>query len=397
MRLLVMVMLLTATLAPPVLADVQWEEDGWLATIGLEHVENGNEFGCYGMPNLAWKADPGAVAKECMDYIIPRIDASKWGNNPLSTYTPKDLTEAQHTTISKQGFVVHGDKTGQSATAWHSSEDIPEYEYDWFDLGRRGGSLEKGIADVKALESELDKGGLVNMYWVGRIDGITVRHDADVLEMLSQRTDVWFTTWGEAYSYWSVERCYEFDHSINSSTLYFEHIDTISCRSATNSWNIPITWIANISGATVTESNLEEMTVEDSNTIEGYRQEGELLYFSVLMGKEVHFNLTDEIDYDIVGRTQFFNNKTAALTIAGHSTTDLFLWSKRFVDDDFLRFTWLITPRSLDEGLTWLPYAGVGVLLASISGIWLLLKKDSYDYGKAEDLMPDTAEGEDNG
>ena len=397
MRLLVLVMLLTATLAPPVLADVQWEEDGWLATIGLEHVENGNEFGCYGMPNLAWKADPGAVAKECMDYIIPRIDASKWGNNPLSTYTPKDLTEAQHTTISKQGFVVHGDKTGQSATAWHSSEDIPEYEYDWFDLGRRGGSLEKGIADVKALESELDKGGLVNMYWVGRINGITVRHDADVLEMLSQRTDVWFTTWGEAYSYWSVERCYEFDHSINSSTLYFEHIDTISCRSATNSWNIPITWIANISGATVTESNLEEMTVEDSNTIEGYRQEGELLYFSVLMGKEVHFNLTDEIDYDIVGRTQFFNNKTAALTIAGHSTTDLFLWSKRFVDDDFLRFTWLITPRSLDEGLTWLPYAGVGVLLASISGIWLLLKKDSHDYGKAEDLMPDTAEGEDNG
>mgnify|MGYP005722446519 FL=1 len=128
MRLLVLVMLLTATLAPPVLADVQWEEDGWLATIGLEHVENGNEFGCYGMPNLAWKADPGAVAKECMDYIIPRIDASKWGNNPLSTYTPKDLTEAQHTTISKQGFVVHGDKTGQSATAWHSSEDIPEYE-----------------------------------------------------------------------------------------------------------------------------------------------------------------------------------------------------------------------------------------------------------------------------
>lgn len=397
MRLLVLVMLLTATLAPPVLADVQWEEDGWLATIGLEHVENGNEFGCYGMPNLAWKADPGAVAKECMDYIIPRIDASKWGNNPLSTYTPKDLTEAQHTTISKQGFVVHGDNTDQSATAWHSSEDIPEYEYDWFDLGRRGGSLEKGIANVKSLESELDKGGLVNMYWVGRIDGITVRHDAEVLEMLSQRTDVWFTTWGEAYSYWSVERCYEFDHSIDSSILYFEHIDTISCRSATNSWNIPITWIANISGATVTESNLEEMTIEDSNTIEGYRQEGELLYFSVLMGKEVHFNLTDEVDYDIVGRTQFFNNKTAALTIAGHSTTDLFLWSKRFVDDDFLRFTWLITPRSLDEGLTWLPYAGVGVLLASVSGIWLLLKKDSYDYDKAEDLMPNTAEGEDNG
>ena len=54
-------MLLSATLAPSVLADVKWEEDGWLATIGLEHLEDGDEFGCYGMPNLAWKADPGAM------------------------------------------------------------------------------------------------------------------------------------------------------------------------------------------------------------------------------------------------------------------------------------------------------------------------------------------------
>ena len=31
MRLAVVVMLLTATFAPVVLADVKWEEDGWLA------------------------------------------------------------------------------------------------------------------------------------------------------------------------------------------------------------------------------------------------------------------------------------------------------------------------------------------------------------------------------
>ena len=396
MRLVVLAMLLSAMFAPSVLADVEWEEDGWLATIGLEHVENGNEFGCYGMPNLAWRADPGAVAVECKDYIESRIDASKWGNEPLSTYTPNDLTAAQHTTISKMGFVVHGDNTGQSSTAWHSSDDTPEYEYDWYDLGRRGGSLEKGIADIDSLRAELDKGGLVNMYWIGRIDGITVRHDSELVEMLSQRNDVWFTTWGEAYSYWSVERCHEFDHNMTSLTLYFEHVDTIACRSATNSWNIPVTWIANISGASVIDSNLATMDEEDSNTVEGYRQEGDILYFSVRMGNEIYFNLTDEVDYDIVGRTQFFNNKSSALTIAGHSTTDLFLWSKRFVDDDFLRFTWLITPRSLDEGLTWLPYAGIGVLLASVSGIWLILKKDTIDYGKAEELMPNTVEGDDD-
>ena len=32
-------MLLSATFAPTVLADVQWEEDGWLATIGEERLE----------------------------------------------------------------------------------------------------------------------------------------------------------------------------------------------------------------------------------------------------------------------------------------------------------------------------------------------------------------------
>ena len=184
-----------AMFAPSVLADVKWEEDGWLATIGKERLDKGDEFGCYGMPNLEWKADPGAVALECREYIEDRIDASKWSPTPISTFTPSDLTAAQHTTIANQGYSIHGDNTGQSATAWHSAENEPEREYDWYDLGRRGGSLEKGIADLSELESELDAGGLVNMYWVGRIHDATVRHDGDVVEMLSKRDDVWFTTW----------------------------------------------------------------------------------------------------------------------------------------------------------------------------------------------------------
>ena len=396
MRLLVLAMLLTATLAPPVLADVDWNEDGWLATIGLEHLREGDEFGCYGMPNLEWKADPGAVALECRDYIENRIDASKWGDQPLSTYTPSDLTAAQHTIISNQGFSVHGDNNGQMATAWHSADDIPEYEYDWFDLGRRGGSLEKGIADVDLLSSELDEGGLVNMYWIGRIDDITVRHDSEVFEMLSQRNDVWFTTWGEAYSYWTVERCHEFNHSQSNNAIHFEHVETIACKSSANAWNIPVTWIAEVPGVEVIDSNLPQMTVEDSNTREGWRQEGDILYFSVLMGHEVHFNLSEETEYDILGRTQFFNNKSAALTVAGHSTTDLFLWSKRFDDNNLMRFTWLISPRSLDEGISWLPYAGIGVLVASVSGIWLLLKKDTLAHSKAEELMPVVTGGDDD-
>ena len=397
MRMLVLGMLLSAMFAPTVLADVKWEEDGWLATIGSERLESGDEFGCYGMPNLSWKADPGAVALECREYVENRIDASKWGSSPISTYTPSDLTASQHTTIANQGFSIHGDNTGQSATAWHGAENEPEMEYDWFDLGRRGGSLEKGIADIESLEFELESGGLVNMYWIGRIHDATVRHDGDVIDMLESRDDTWFTTWGEAYSYWAVERCNSFNHSMTGSTLNFEPIDSVACRASTNAWNVPITWIANISDATVIESSLPTLNVEDRNTKEGWRQEGSILYISILAGHKVEFNLSTEVDYDIVGRTQFFNNKSAALTVAGHSTTDLFLWSKRFDDHNFLKFTWLLSPRGLDEGLEWLPYAGIGVLLLSVSGIWLVLKKDALAYSKAEELMPEIDRGESDG
>ena len=397
MRMLVLAMLLSATFAPTVLADVDWEEDGWLATIGEERLEKGDEFGCYGMPNLSWKADPGAVALECREYIEKRIDASKWGASPISTYTPSDLTAAQHTVISNQGFSIHGDETGQSATAWHDSEDIPEREYDWFDLGRRGGSLEKGIAKISSLESQLDAGGLVNMYWIGRIHDATVRHDSAVIDMLSQRDDTWFTTWGEAFSYWAVEGCNSFNHSLENSVFIFEAIDSAACRAATNAWNVPITWIVNISDATVLGSTLTILDVEERNTKEGWRQEGSNLYISVLAGNIVEFNLSEDIDYDIMGRTQFFNNKSSALTIGGHSTTDLFLWSKRFDDHNFLRFTWLLSPRGLDDGLEWLPYVGVGVLILSVSGIWLVLKKDALAHSKAEELMPNNQSGDGNG
>ncbi len=396
MRMVVLAMLLSAMFAPTVLADVEWEEDGWLATIGSERLEKGDEFGCYGMPNLSWKADPGAVALECREYINHRIDASRWSSNPISTFTPGDLTAAQHTVIANQGFNIHGDNTGQSATAWHSSENEPEMEYDWYDLGRRGGSLEKGIGDVSSLESELDKGGLVNMYWIGRIHDATVRHDGEIIDMLSQRDDVWFTTWGEAYSYWTVERCNSFNHSMENSVLHFEYIDSVACRASANAWNVPVTWIADISDADVLDSNLGQLNADESTAKEGWRQEGSILYISVLAGNEVEFNLTQEVEYDILGRTQFFNNKSAALTIAGHSTTDLFLWSKRFDDHDFLKFTWLISPRGIDEDLAWLPYAGLGVLIASVSGIWLLLKKDALDYSRAEELMPVVIGGDDD-
>tara|TARA_B100000925_G_scaffold209320_1_gene159448 strand:- start:199 stop:1458 length:1260 start_codon:yes stop_codon:yes gene_type:complete len=395
MRMLVLVMLLSATFAPTVLADADWDDDGYLATIGSLRLEKGDEFGCYGMPHLSWKADPGAVALECRDYIEERIDASIWDSKPISTYTPSGLNATQHTTIALQGFTVHGDETGQSSTAWHSASDVPNNELDWHNLGRRGGSLEKGIADVSSVESELDAGGLVNMYWIGRIYDATVRHDQDVIDMLSERDDVWFTTWGEAYSYWAMENCGSLNHSIVDGVLIISSIDSKSCRSAYNAWNIPLTWIVDIGSSQILDSDTKEIDSDESNTKEGWRQEGELIFVSLLAGNEIKFDLDGE-DYEILGTTQFFNNKSAAFTVAGHSTTDLHRWSQRFDDYDFLKFTWLVSPRELDDGLEWLPYAGVGVLLVSVSGIWLVLKKDAIEHSRAEDFIDVVAGGDDD-
>ena len=397
MRIMVLAMLLSATLAPIVVADVKWEEDNWLKTMGFEFLENGDEYGCYGMPNLDWRADPGAVALECREYISQRIDASKWGSNPISTYTPTGLSAYQHTIIANQGFMIHGDNTGQSATAWHSAENIPLNEYDWFDLGRRGGSLEKGIADIDKLNQELDSGGLVNLYWIGRISDLNVRHDSQITDLLNSRNDIWFTTWGEAYSYWTVERCNQIYHNLNNSILTFEHEDTEQCRAAApDAWNVPVTWYAEIGNSTVLDSNLPVLDVEESNSKEGWRQEGEILYISVLKGHRVNFTLSDDDGYDIGGRTQFFNNKSTAVTIAGHSTTDLFHWSKRFDDQENIRFTWLISPRPLEMGIEWLPYAGFAVLVGSVAGIYLLVNKDQKQYYFSEGLMDVIHEGDDD-
>ena len=397
MRVLVVAMLFSAMMAPVAVAESKWDEDGWLQNLGKQYVESGDEFGCYGMPHLDWQADPGAVSTECREYIEQRIDASKWGKRPISTYTPSGLTAAQHTTIGAQGFMVHGDDNGLTDTAWHSADDEPISEFDWFNLGRRGGSLEKGIADIDEFESELDSGGLVNMYWIGKIEDLTIRHDSEVIDMVESRNDVWFTTWGEAYSYWTVNRCNQINHSIADNILHFEHENTAACNAAAPwAWNVPVTWIIEIPNSTVVESDFPQMNVSDSNTKEGWRQEGSIIFVSVLSGHKVDFSLSNNTDYDVLGRTQFFNNKSVAFTIAGHATSELFLWAKRFDESPNLAFTWLVTPKALDTGIAWLPYAGLFVLIASVSGIFLLVKRDARLLSRAEDLMPTAAGGEDD-
>ena len=106
----ILLSLLGLIFSPSVIANSNWDEDGWLNTsLATERLNNGDEFGCYDIPGLSWKSDPGAVAGECREYIEKRVDASLWGKNPISTFTPNSLTMSQHQIISQQGFVVHGD------------------------------------------------------------------------------------------------------------------------------------------------------------------------------------------------------------------------------------------------------------------------------------------------
>ena len=375
-------LLIVSVLVHPVaLAQSAWEEDGWLRTsFGQERLDAGDEFGCYGVPGLSWINDPGAVAQACKTYIEDRINASKWGQSPLSSYTPDTLTMADHGKVASQGFVVHGDQTGLEESAWHNNTDVPTDPWDWYNLGRRGGSLEKGIASLETVQAEVESGGLVNLYWIGRVNDATVRHDRDVLAYLDETPDIWLTTWGEAWSSWSGKRCYEHDRDAaeidGRTVLTFESLETEACRSVSNDlpWNIPLTWLIDVEGVEVLDvvsvnSNRSLPSIEgEKNTQQGWWQQDDgTLVLSVLNGHPVNITLNgSDVNNDVLKQAEFFNNHSAAVTVAGHQTTDLFKWAKRFVDDTSVRFTWLVQPRVADDVDAWIPYAVVGVGVLSV-------------------------------
>ena len=375
-------LLIVSVLVHPVaLAQSAWEEDGWLRTsFGQERLDAGDEFGCYGVPGLSWINDPGAVAQACKTYIEDRINASKWGQSPLSSYTPDTLTMADHGKVASQGFVVHGDQTGLEESAWHNNTDVPTDPWDWYNLGRRGGSLEKGIASLETVQAEVESGGLVNLYWIGRVNDATVRHDRDVLAYLDETPDIWLTTWGEAWSSWSGKRCYEHDRDAaeidGRTVLTFESLETEACRSVSNDlpWNIPLTWLIDVEGVEVLDvvsvnSNRSLASIEgEKNTQQGWWQQDDgTLVLSVVNGHPVNITLNgSDVNNDVLKQAEFFNNHSAAVTVAGHQTTDLFKWAKRFVDDTSVRFTWLVQPRVADDVDAWIPSAVVGVGVLSV-------------------------------
>jgi len=376
---------------PSASSELAWKEDGWLTTsLADERLALGDEFGCYGIPGLSWELDPGAIANQCDQYISQRTVANRWGMTPISIHTPANLVMTDHEKIASQGFFVHGDNTGLETTAWHSAQDEPTDRWDWYNFGRRGGSLEKGIASLEMVKNEIERGGVVNMYWIGRVNDATVRHDNDVLDYLERQTNIWYTTWGEVWSLWNAQRCYEFIRSITptqtGALLSFEVNQDDACEAnEPRAWNVPETWVFELTNATVKnvmKGSLGLPSIEGvQQSIEGWRLENEsTMYLSLTRGTSVTIELEGEnLSYDILGQTQFWNNLTTAFTLAGHGTSDLFLWSKRFVEHETIRFTWLLTPRDVLEDSTLLPVAVVLIAGLTVLGMFALIKKEQLN------------------
>ena len=101
-----------------------------------------------------------------------------------------------HTKIASQGFTVHGDLNGLDGyTAWHDSQDVPYMrKIGTILVGEEALWNQESVLDL--LQSEVEKGGLVNMYWIGRNEQASIRADSEIVNWLEYDAEVWLTTWG---------------------------------------------------------------------------------------------------------------------------------------------------------------------------------------------------------
>jgi len=364
-RRVVAVALLSLLLMPltsPVAAE--WEEDSWLTNIiGPERLALGDEFGCHGIPNVKISSN-NSVISECKNYLTQRIEASNWGAEPLSFGIPTGELDANDAiAISDSGFKLIDSYDDDEII--YSSDSLSVIQYN-------GGSLEKNVGSKEEFEDAVTSGEeLVNFYWRARDHDVIVRPDSDLINSIEAST-AWFTTWGEYHSYQGSYG--NFSVIDNGSGIWdVEFVPTTSSW-----WSVPVTsqfisMGANVISVHDESGNLSQLGVDEPHLKEGWGQKGDSLFLTLAPNHRVSviFDRSSSLNLE-QAPSPLFNGHSLAITVAGHHTSDLFDWSRRW-DDSPMRFTWLVEPREV-EGFSWfLPTVAVLLaLVAPVAIIWLV-------------------------
>jgi len=363
-------------------ASEEWEEDGWLNNQWTEmRLDNGDEFGCHGMPNMDLSKETYETAIACREYLEGMTAASRWSDKPVSFGVDEKLTYSKHKLLSQAGFTVHGVNTELDNTSWHNSDDYPLTIDSWWNLGQVG-SIESGASELSEIQSLAENGGLINLYWEARIADLKLRTNSDLVNWLESNNS-WMTTWGEAWSYWNF-RSELFDVSQMDPDSWEIEFNTTSDSQV---WEIPITR-GFVVGEGITQSVyvdgaiLSESSSNSRKLDSGWRQDGSILYLTISSGDVATVNFDIDLlannsspchenhsskftNCESIERPLWYNNHSWALTITGHHTTNLFDWSNKF-DESPLVFTWLVMPTLKDEYTLLLPLVGVVVAVATI-------------------------------
>ncbi|MEE2811979.1 MAG: hypothetical protein VX627_03000 [Candidatus Thermoplasmatota archaeon] len=371
-RLVVAFSLLGILLMPIALPGaVAWRADGWLSqdVVGGERLRHGDEFGCHGMPGKNVNTDLSVIS-ECKDYLTSQINASKWGSEPLSFGLPDGVIESEKMdALMDEGFLIVG---GNELQPQNNSSDTLEI------IEQSGGSLEKNIASVDAIQTGINEHGYANLYWEAQIEDLNVRRDKDVLEWIESQ-NYWFTTWGEFHS--AGERAAE---RIDNPPEWDErHMYLIGSAPSEGFWPVPGT-----TNLTIFDENnaiqginrvdglpFPELDTSDHHLQVGYRvtNSDKTIYLTIPEGVEVRITFISPPD-DALIRGDHFNGMTPFM-VTGHHTTDLFEWSSPFQDSP-LRFTWLIEPQE-DIEPSWILLAvALLTILAVPAAVWFTLKKE---------------------
>ncbi len=369
--LIMCIILCFPIMSQPVFAE--WESDNWLSNIiGPERISFGDEFGCQGLEGID-AVDEVWTIESCRDYLIDNIQASRWGNSPISFgLNGLAIETAVADELIQAGFEIFGDASGN------------DHRLTKMDLN--GGSLEKKVANTTLLDS-FSEDSLISIEWVARIHDLRVREDKDAIEWLEGQS-VWFTTWGEwNYHKISSNRA-NFSISDNSVSLFIPN-------SSGDRWNVPGTVNLSFNGSITSVNHgcnlttlgiiseptcpTEKFPVIDNETrhlTTGWRPISGGALITINPGESVHIEFDSAPTNVSIQPVYTFNDLHHSVTIIGIHTTNLFQWSSDFVDSP-LRFTWLLVQPSAEELGLIIPALAITTLIATPIAIRYLLKKDT--------------------